>query len=185
MTPCVVCLSGRIGSGKTSVSSAFASAHHSAVTGFGAFVRAEAGARGLDSTRREVLQDLGEELISMRGNDWLCRQVIATANWKRDRDLVIDGVRHVSVFEAIKLIVAPTTALLVHLQLDFRGELDSRGERRGIAPLSRPELEAHSTERDVIAALPAVADLVVIAEWPVEQIVAAIYAFLNERRAKG
>lgn len=177
----VICLSGRIGSGKTSVATALATARDAATTSFGAFVRTAAIARGLDANRREILQDLGAKLITDHGHEWLCREVIGSANWKQDRDLVVDGIRHVEVFDAIKRIAAPTTALLVHLQLESEVELAVRAGRRGIAPEARTDLEQHSTEHDVIRELPELADLVVSAEAPVEQIVGAINAFLIDR----
>ncbi len=184
MNPFVICLSGRIGSGKTSVSIALAAARNAATASFGAFVRTVAIARGLDANRREVLQDLGANLITEHGHEWLCREVVAAANWKQDRDLVVDGVRHVDVFDAIKRISAPTTTLLIYLQLESEMELAVRTGSRGILPDARARLEQHSTEHDVIQALPSLADLVVSAEAPVERIVGAIDAFLiNRNRA--
>ena len=122
---------------------------------------------------------MGAELVSNHGYEGLSEQVIANAKWDGNRDLVIDGIRHVDVLEAIKRNVTPTPVLLIYLQLDSQPELDSRAEHRGITPLSRPKLEAKSTERDVIEALPAVADIVVSAEQPMDQIVLKINALLE------
>ena len=94
MTFPVICFSGRIGSGKTSVSRAVAHTLGAAWTGFGDFVRASASAAGLDSSSREVLQELGAKLIRQHGVAWLSVQVIARARWDGQRALVIDGVRH-------------------------------------------------------------------------------------------
>lgn len=181
MNPIVICLSGRIGSGKTSVSTALATARCAATASFGTFVRAEAITQGLDANQREVLQDVGARLIVDHGHEWLCREVIASANWKQDRDLVVDGIRHVDVFNAIKRISASIPTLLIFLNLESEVELAVRARSRGLSSESRSGLEQHSTELDVIQSLPALADLVVSAETPVEGIVDAINAFLADR----
>lgn len=181
MAPLVVCLSGRIGSGKTSVSLALAKKRQAAVASFGAYIRSVASARGLDADRREVLQNLGAELIADHGHEGLCRAALSAAKWQGDRELIVDGIRHVQIFEAIKRITAPSMTLLVHLQLESDGELGVRAERRGIEAEARARLEQHSTERDVIAALPSVADLVLSAELPIEQVVGSIDLYLSSR----
>lgn len=183
MTYFVVCLSGRIGSGKTSVSAALGSARRAVTASFGAYVRREAVARGLDAEQREVLQDLGAELIAENGHEWLCRQVVATANWNGDCDLVIDGVRHVEVLETIRRITYPVRTLLVYLALEAEAELGVRAELRGVSSGARADLEQHSTEIDVIRALPDLADVVVSAENSVEQIVDTINTFLDGQRS--
>lgn len=180
MTCFVICLSGRIGSGKTSVSTALAARRHAAAASFGAYIRSVASARRLDGSQREVLQDLGAEVIADHGHEWLCREVIAAAGWKGDRDLVVDGIRHVEVFEAIKRITMPAATLLVHLQLESDGELGIRAESRGIKAVARTGIEQHSTERDVVTLLPALADFVVSAELPIEQVVSSIDGYLNK-----
>lgn len=179
VNPLVVCLSGRIGSGKTSVSALLAHARGAASASFGAYVRSVATARGHDSTHRETLQDLGAQMIADHGHEWLCREVIAAADWKGDRDLIVDGIRHVAVLEAIRKIVAPAEAVLVHLALDSESELRARADSRGLAPDQRTRVERHSTELDVQQALPKLADLVLPAERPIEETVATIAEFLE------
>jgi dephospho-CoA kinase len=136
--PIVICLSGRIGSGKTSMSAALARARGAASVSFGAYVRTAAAARGLDSTHRETLQNLGAKLIEDHGHDWFCREVLATASWDGDRDLVVDGIRHVAVLEVIKRLVAPTNTVLIHLTLNSESDLRARASSRG-SPLSREQ----------------------------------------------
>ena len=118
MTGLVLCFSGRIGSGKTSVSRLIADSVNGSWTGFGDFIRAHAEAESLDSASREILQDLGQRLLSTHGPRWLCEQVIARTNWSGSGVLVVDGVRHVDVADCIKELVSPTRALFIHLELE-------------------------------------------------------------------
>lgn len=169
-----VCFSGRIGSGKTSVSRQVAKVIEGAWSGFGDFVRSQAVARSLDPGSREVLQDLGAELIRIHGSVWLCEQVIASAQWDGSKPLVIDGVRHVAVMDDITQLIAPHRAVLVHLALD-----DELERSRDLDAHTRVAAEKHSTEQDVIHRLPQRADLVVSSNEPIEQVVNTIVSFIR------
>ena len=77
---------------------------------------------------------------------------------------VVDGVRHVRIWETLKNIVAPQPIYLVYLEAPEelrRARLQERGaqEANYLA-----KAEAHSTERDVIAELPQLANLVLSTE---------------------
>lgn len=178
MTSLVACFSGRIGSGKTSVSRAVAEALGAAWTGFGDFVRATATARSLDASSREVLQDLGAQLIREHGSAWLCEQVIARAGWDGLQPLVIDGVRHVDVLDEIARQLAAHRTVLIHLDFDGTGEL------RGLDAASRRLAELHATEQDVLRALPARANIVVSTNPPLESVVRAVLEFLRPLAAR-
>src|SRR5262249_926088 len=116
VTP-VVCFSGRIGSGKTSVSRAVALQLRAAWTGFGEFMREAAVERGLDPGCRDVLQALGERLIAEQGVNWLCHEVIRRANWTPGQPLVIDGVRHIAVLDELRSQLSGHPLVLIHLDL--------------------------------------------------------------------
>lgn len=170
----VICFSGRIGSGKTSVSRQVAKVIGGAWAGFGDFVRSQAVSRSLDPGSREVLQDLGAELIRVHGSAWLCEQVIATAQWNEIKPLVVDGIRHIEVMDGITRLVAPHRAVLVHLALDNGLE-----RSRDLDADLRVAAEKHSTEQDVIHRLPQRADLVVSSNEPVEQVVNTVASFIR------
>lgn len=174
MSSLVVCFSGRIGSGKTSVSQRVAETLQGAWTGFGDFVRSEASSRGLDAGRRDVLQDLGAKLISEHGIAWLCTQVIARAHWQPDRPLIIDGVRHVLVLEELRAQLARHLVVLIHLKFEETGQRPSEMDAE-----SRERAENHSTEKDVTRALPARAALVVSADAPFEEVIGTVLEFVR------
>ncbi|WP_368563149.1 hypothetical protein [Pseudoxanthomonas sp. UTMC 1351] len=170
----VVCFSGRIGSGKTSVSRAVANKINGVWTGFGDLMRSEAIARLLDPDSREVLQDLGAQLIQEHGNTWLCEQVIARAKWDGAKPLIIDGVRHVSILDELRGLLGSHQVLLVHLDLR-----DGVERSRDLDQISRSSAEQHSTEQDVIKSLPQRASLIVSADLPLEQVVDQIVEYLD------
>lgn len=176
MTSPVICFSGRIGSGKTSASRGVAGAIGAAWCGFGDFIRSSAIAAGRDAASREVLQELGAQLIDEHGPAWLCAQVIAAASWNGKTALVIDGVRHADVLDEISRQVIGHPTVLVYLAFD-----GVRESPRGLDKESRRRAEQHSTERDVLDVLPSRADVLIPVDAPLERVVQLVLDFLRQR----
>lgn len=179
MNPIVVCFSGRISIGKTSVSKALAQRLNCPWTGFGDYVRTIAAKRGLDPECRDVLQALGALLIEEQGFQSFCREVLAAANWPGDRPLIVDGIRHVEALEAIKQLLASTHVLLVHLAIESETALRDRTVQRGLEFGKRATWEAHSTERQVLSTLPEYADLIISADLPLPDILQRVIEFIS------
>jgi dephospho-CoA kinase len=155
----VVCFSGGIASGKTTLASAVADRLGLKVATFGGFVRGVARTRGI-AERREELQALGEALIAEMGWRAFCRAVLDAAGWVDGGSVVVEGIRHVAAFDAIKRLVAPVAAKLffVDVPRDVR-QARVEGARRGEAT-DLSKADAHSTETDVHGALRDLADYV-------------------------
>ncbi len=177
--PIVVCFSGRIAIGKTSISKALARELNCPWTGFGDYVRAVAAKRGINAKDRDQLQRLGESIIQEHGFEWFCREVIAVANWKGNSPLVIDGIRHVEAFQAIARLLASHKSVLIHLAIDSEETLRSRAAQRGTDLSRRAAWETHSTEQQVLAMLPSIADLIVPADLPLDEITARILRYVT------
>jgi dephospho-CoA kinase len=155
----VICFSGGIGSGKTSLTAAVSDRTGIVVASFGRFVRATAEARGIAGDR-DSLQTLGEALINELGWESFCRSVINAAGWTAGASLIVDGIRHVAAFEHVERVVAPTKAKLVFVDLTperRQARLDASRPDEGTV-VSRAD--AHSTEKDVHGALRSRADLI-------------------------
>jgi cytidylate kinase len=161
-TNLIVAFAGRIGAGKSSVSAAFATDRGWKFASFGDFVRKSASERGMDLSR-ESLQAIGAEL---EANDaaMFCRAVLDDAGWSAGECAVIEGIRHVRIWQTLKDLAAPQPVFLVYLEAPEdlrRARLEERGAQEAHY-LERAE--THSTERDVIAELPQLANLVVSSE---------------------
>ena len=125
---------------------------------FGGFVRKTATSRGIEHTR-ESLQAIGEDLEASDPVKFCCA-VLDDAGWHPGESAVVDGIRHVRIWETIKNIVAPQPIYLVYLEAPEelrRARLQERGAKEANY---LAKAEAHSTEQDVIAELPQLADLV-------------------------
>lgn len=181
MKATVVCFSGRIASGKTSISRALAQKLNCPWTGFGDYVRAVAVRHGLNPEDRGELQRLGESLIQEHGFDWFCNEVIAAAKWTGNCPLVIDGIRHVEAFATIRRMLSSHQTLLVHLTLESEETLRVRTMQRGMDSEKRIAWEAHSTEQQVLSTLPSIANLTVSADLPVSEITSRIINFLSTK----
>lgn len=161
-THLVAAFAGRIGAGKSSVSAAFAADLGWKFASFGAFVRKTATERGMDLSR-ESLQAVGAELEA-KDAALFCRAVLDDAGWNAGESVVVEGIRHVRILDTLKSLVAPKPVFLVYLEAPEelrRNRLQERGVREA-QYLERAE--SHSTERDVIAELPQLADLVLSTE---------------------
>lgn len=154
-----LCFSGGIGSGKTTLASAVAERFSVTTASFGRFVRHAAKERGI-SEEREMLQALGEKLIAELGWPTFCGAVLDESGWKPGSTLVIDGIRHVAAFEAVRDLVAPMPASLIFVAVPRelrQTRVDERiGEQTDLA-----KAELHSTEAQVREVLRGKADLIV------------------------
>ncbi len=174
MVPIVIGVAGGIGSGKTEFARLLAEHLVGRLVSFGDFVRTKAAERGLESSR-EVLQALGECLISEFGWDEFVSAVIAP--WDRRGHLVVDGVRHVEAARALRRSVAPTAFRLVYLDANIEMRKVRLSQRHSDAQ-NLSALDTHSTERDVHSSLRSVADLVLDATSNAEALAdAAIRSF--------
>lgn len=141
----VLCFSGGIASGKTTLSTAVAERLGVRRTSFGGLVRDAAKERDIDSSR-ESLQALGESLIAEMGWDAFCTAVLHAAGWSPGIPLVLDGIRHTIAFETVKKLVAPMPAVLVFVDV---GRDVRRGRRDGTNVVDLAKADAHSTEQEV------------------------------------
>jgi len=175
MKPLIVCFSGRIGSGKTTVSVSVAERLDIARASFGDYIRAIATSKGLDPQSREVLSALGEQTINDLGWQRFCQNVLSSVNWSYDKGLVVDGIRHIQAIEQIKNIIPNLPVYLVHLSLpDEIAEIRQRG--KGVE--ENPKAEMHSTEIQVINDLPSRADTLISADQSINEITDQVIAFL-------
>src|SRR6266542_5536438 len=149
---------GRMASGKTTISLEVATRLGWPRVAFGDYVRSTAIHRSVPSDGAS-LQALGERLIEEMG--WLafCQAVLSQATWRPGRSIVIDGIRHVEVVDALRRLVAPAAFCLVLVEVD---EL-TRNERAAQRDVRDPSLanrsDVHSTEAQFRGPLPARADL--------------------------
>jgi cytidylate kinase len=167
MTKFVVCFSGRIASGKTTVSRTFAQRAGTALMSFGDYVRSEARARNLDECDRRVLQELGEALINEHGWIDFCRNALALSGWDGSSSLTVDGIRHAEAYAALRRLVAPLRTRLVYLEVSDE-TVENRRVVRGLDN-SPSGNETHSTEIQVVGSLSQMADVVLKSDRPLTE----------------
>src|SRR5437667_11684940 len=94
-----VAFSGKLGSGKTTVSSSLAEALKWPRTSFGDYVREILRSRGLEQTR-DNLQRFGTQLLNDDPRAF-CRSVLLSCGWTPGDNLIIDGLRHLRTIQII------------------------------------------------------------------------------------
>lgn len=155
MSP-VVTFSGKLGSGKTAVSKAFAGRMALPWTSFGTVAREIARERGLEESR-PGLQALGETLVT-KELAFFCERVWQAVGYSTD-SIVIDGLRHFSVLQALRQLAAPRQLVCVYIEIDPLVRSERIKARDGVSEADIARLDCHSTEIEV-SHLKDVADLI-------------------------
>jgi cytidylate kinase len=149
--------SGKLGSGKTTVSKLLAERVGARWNSFGNTVKRIAQERGLPM-EREALQALGEELVSNSPKAF-CQRVISEAEPSSGRGLVLDGLRHTVILKHLQQSLLPSLLIPVFVDVDEPVRLDRIQRRGGLSIEDLRRLESHSTEVEVMAALRSLAQL--------------------------
>jgi dephospho-CoA kinase len=164
----LLCFSGEIGSGKTSVSKQVASALDWTCVGFGDYLRSEIQRKGGDPTSREELQTLGQERVKSNPRKF-CEDVLASGDYTPGDDFVIDGIRHVEIFNILTEIVAPSRAKLLYLDSKEKVRLSRINDKDDVQDFARAS--DHPVEAELGDKLPRCADGVIDANKPLKQVV--------------
>lgn len=165
----LLCFSGQIGSGKSSVSTAVATALGWRRTSFGDYLRNEITRLGGDPNDRKALQDLGQKRVE-DDSAAFCRDVLVTAGFQPGDDFVIDGIRHVTIFEVLAAVSKPSQARLLSLgapETTRNARVQARADAQDFVRAS-----IHRVENELQDALPRRADAVVDADQPLDRVVA-------------
>lgn len=167
----VVCFSGQIGSGKSSVSRRLADHLAWRRASFGDYLRAEILRQGGDPESRQALQDLGQALVD-RDPEGFCRSVLSSVSFQPGGDLLLDGVRHTTIQRIIRRLVAPSICRLIFLTTDDEHRLGRvRARLRGLE--DDPRAQAHRVEAELRDSLPAISDVVIDANRDLSDVVSA------------
>jgi dephospho-CoA kinase len=153
----VLAFAGRIGSGKTTLTTALAKVLGYSRASFGDYVRHVVQTRGMDQTR-ENLQRIGTDLLE---GDRLafCNEVLRHSGWTAGDGLVIDGLRHAETIELIQRLTHPLKLKIIYLQIDDSLRLERLAARGDAEALWLAE--SHSSEQQVASILAQRADLTI------------------------
>lgn len=175
----VFAFAGRMGSGKTTLTTALAKALGCRCASFGDYVRHVVKARGLEQTR-ENLQRIGTDLLEQNRLAF-CNEVLRYAGWTPGDALVIDGLRHAETIHLIRQLVSPLRLEIVYLEIDDAIRLErlrARGEgERETLSLA----EAHSSEQQVTSILAQRADLTIDGGNSVQESVRRIVEWIQNQ----
>lgn len=166
----ILTIAGAIGSGKSTAAKALSAASGVRAIGFGDYVRVLAAERGLQP-ERTVLQDLGQARVEQDARAFL-RETLAWGGWTPSDDIVLDGLRHMSVLKALQDLRregVATTLAYIDVSEPVRRQ---RQQARGATEEQIDAASSHPAEQDLILELRTAADLIIDGEAPVATIVA-------------
>lgn len=165
----LLCFSGQIGSGKSSVSTAVAAALGWHQTGFGDYLRSEITRMGGDPNDRAVLQELGQNRVDDDPSGF-CRDVLAAGGFRPGDNFVIDGVRHVTIFELLAEVSLSTRARLLFLGAHETTRIERVGARGDAKDFVRAS--THRVEAELRDTLPRRAHGIVNADQSLDGVIA-------------
>jgi cytidylate kinase len=178
MSSIVLGFASRMGSGRRELSKQVAQRLALPWVSFGEYIRSLARQQGLGESR-EVLQSIGEPLVE--GNcERFCRDVLKQVQWEPGQSLIIDGIRHAQVEEALEYLVKPSMLLIVFLDVDNRIRLTRLRQENITESRDVERVESHSTETQVQTVLPRTADFVVKGNQPTEILISKLVAVAKE-----
>jgi hypothetical protein len=126
-----------------------------------------------------VLQDIGATLIE-QGWEGFCRAVLSQVDWEPGQPIVIDGIRHVEAIDTLRQLVAPSKLLLVFVDISDL-EHEARLRQRGLTKDEKLQrVETHSTEAQVRAMLPGIADFTVDGTQPIDRLLHQIVTWSQQ-----
>lgn len=176
----VVAFAGKIGSGKTTVSTAVSHALQCKRASFGDYVRHIVSTRRLEPTR-ENLQRVGTEVLEANTYEF-CKSVLAYSGWCRGESLVIDGLRHAETIPIINRLINPDRLWIVFMDIDEEtrfGRLGIREDSR--ATLALASADAHSSELQVASILQQTADMVLDSRKPIDDCVRSVLEWMAKK----
>ncbi len=180
----IITLAGPIGSGKSTLARTIAAASGVPSAGFGNYVRSLAAERGLDVERRQVLQDLGHELVQADARAFL-DGALAWSGHAPGQDLLLDGLRHVSILDALRQREAEGLDTVTLFYLDTPRETRrARVAARGVSITQMEADEAHPAEQDLDEKLRAAADAVLDGAKDLEALTRDAFATIETRRGR-
>ena len=174
-----VAIAGKIGSGKTTISSSLAKVLAWPRASFGDYVRKVVVERGVPQTRKN-LQEIGTQLLQSDPRAF-CSSVLSSCGWRAGENVIIDGMRHVETINIIRELVSPATLKIACVEVpeEIRlKRLRSRGEGTANAIA---EVDAHSSEQQVEFILRSFADIVIQGDKDPDTIVAELTAWIGEQ----
>ena len=173
-----IAFAGGAGSGKSTVAAEIAERVGGRVAAFGDYVRQLAAKAG-ESPDRASLQRVGQRSVEAGPSEF----VLSFLKWaapQSDEPLIIDGVRHATVDECLRIWANTQNRTYMLIILDTA--IQARAERRsgGDAEALR-RIDEHPVEREAWVTLPKIAEIVVDGSGNVAEVIERIATAAPDR----
>ncbi len=179
MKPIILAFAGGIASGKSTLSLNVANTLGWKHLGFGNYIR-DIAFQNDTTPSRENLQQTGEKLINELGWEKFCINFLKNGKWYNKNPLIIEGVRHIEILEALTKITSPYEVLLVFISLNYNERLSRLKERDNWKKNNLKKYDSHSTEIQINSKLKEIADLYVDGHKSIKNLTKEIISWLNQ-----
>jgi len=158
LPPAVIGIAGKIGAGKTTLSTALSRNTGWQSINLGSYLKLLAGSSFQGD--RQTLQELGARLVRDSLSE-VCQGVLEHVGWRAGIGLILDGIRHSTVINEFRRLVSPTPVLLVYVDTGDTVRKARYSERTSASELELSEAEKHYMEQEPANTLPQIADIIV------------------------
>ena len=176
-----IALAGGVGSGKSTIARELAAKLDGVVASFGDYVRHIAGEAG-EPADRLSLQRVGQELVDADTPGFV-RSFLKWASPPPGRSLIIDGVRHAAVDNALRAWAEASNVdyalIVLNASTRERAERRHNGDQDEIR-----RIDDHPVERESVELLPRHAEVLVNASGSLCEVIARIAAAAPEPIAR-
>jgi len=136
---------------------------------------------GGDPSSRTQLQDYGQLCVET-DTVGFCRGLLRFIDFKEAEQLVVDGIRHGSVFSELVRILAPQPVFLLHLSAD-PAVRSQRLADRGEASDGFRKASDHAVEAQIEAYLPSIADTLIDTNQSADEVLACALETISALKA--
>jgi Fic family protein/adenylate kinase family enzyme len=151
----LIAFSGPIGAGTSDLSARVAERLGWPRVKFSDTIRRIAAEQSSDPNELEVLQALGQSLVVDRLSEFVA-EVLASADWRGDQNLIVDGLRHIEVKTEMLRQIGAVPLHVVHVERS-RPE---RAQRRGLDEARLEQLDRELSEAQLERILPQYANCI-------------------------
>jgi hypothetical protein len=127
---------------------------------------------------RKVLQEIGASFAN--DPDELCRALLAHAAWKPGTNLIVDGIRHAAIMNALRRITKLSDVYLVFVRVDDAERMRRIAMHDMTMKSEMSDYDSHSTEADAEHLLPSMANVIIDGTLPISENVLRIMKWLQE-----
>ncbi|MBI9013902.1 MAG: AAA family ATPase [Clostridiales bacterium] len=173
----IIMFSGKVGSGKTSLSKQLANDLQAEYISFGEYVVHIAKKNDLNHDNRKVLQNIGEEQIR-KGWHQFCNGLLNYNTIVDFKLLVVDGMRHIDCYNTFQEMYPGEEIIILYINID--NSVSLQRQKKLDSEINYGKNGLHMTEKEVVTTIPYIADLILDGTKDINTLLNEVKLFISK-----